>query len=370
MIVDLILPHKERFTDANAGAVAQLAYQLAVPFTADNKSTYRIFGSPVDTPKTKVAFCPITAKPAFFQSKNKAFARAYLAQLDPHNMPDLVEIHGRPEVADLIARSRPDLNVALYLHNDPRAYRGAKSSHERRQLLQKLSGIFCITYYVKSCFLDGVSATEDDIRKISVNLLGVDRPNLLRHQKENVILMVGRMVPEKGFLEACQAAVPILQDHPDWKLQLVGGKDFISQTLSPYERRIKDALAPIADQVDMRGHTPLDEVRSLQRSAAICMVPSPWQEPGGLTVLEALAAGAALITTKKGGIPEFAQGRAVIVSDPSIRKFQDALSDLIKHPEKRTYWQDQAWQDYPFSAEEMAHRAHKFRQTISKSSTT
>ena len=49
--------------------------------------------------------------------------------------------------------------------------------------------------------------------------------------------------------------------------------------------------------------------------AAIVVVPSRWPEPFGLVALEALASGAALICSPRGGLPEVA-GDAAIYADP------------------------------------------------------
>ncbi len=49
--------------------------------------------------------------------------------------------------------------------------------------------------------------------------------------------------------------------------------------------------------------------------AAIAVVPSRWPEPFGLTALEAMAHGAALICSRRGGLPEVA-GEGALYADP------------------------------------------------------
>jgi glycosyltransferase involved in cell wall biosynthesis len=61
-----------------------------------------------------------------------------------------------------------------------------------------------------------------------------------------------------------------------------------------------------------------------------------WDEPFGLTIVEALAAELPLVTTKSGGIPEICHGIAVIVDRNNIvNNLADAILDLNRHPEKR-----------------------------------
>lgn len=365
LLIDLLLPHKERFTEQNAGAVSTVVYELARHITKKDKQELTIFGSAVDDPKPDVTFVGLTPKHFFWQSRNFAMARAYLAMLDKTGRrPDIVEVHGRPQVALALAKARPDLNITLYLHNDPRDMKGAKAVEERMILARKLAGIICITDYVKGCFEEGLGPISDYDVKISVNHLGVSLQRRSTEKRKKRIFMAGRMVPEKGFLEACKGALPVLDAHRDWELWLAGGKNFHEGALTPYEKQLHALLAPLGERAKMLGHQPLEKVRHYQQTSEICLVPSLWQEPGGLTVLEALSAGAALITTNRGGIPEFATGRAIIVSPDSPLAFSDAIDLLIRSPSEREKWQKQANEAFPFTSLAMSQRAAQFRQAL------
>ncbi len=67
--------------------------------------------------------------------------------------------------------------------------------------------------------------------------------------------------------------------------------------------------------VRMLGYRDHPEVLAAMARAAIVVVPSRWPEPFGLVALEALASGAALICSPRGGLPEVA-GDAAIYADP------------------------------------------------------
>ena len=61
-----------------------------------------------------------------------------------------------------------------------------------------------------------------------------------------------------------------------------------------------------------------------------------WEEPFGLTIVEAMAAGLPLITTRSGGIPEICEGVATIVDrDNIVENLTSAILDLYEQPEKR-----------------------------------
>jgi glycosyltransferase involved in cell wall biosynthesis len=105
-------------------------------------------------------------------------------------------------------------------------------------------------------------------------------------------------------------------------------------------------------------------------------VPSLWAEPCGLTGLEALAAGSALLTTDSGGIPEYASGRATMIKlsgtemndKVSESAFQNALAqelqELISDNRQREALQQNAVDDFPFTAENMVVNANNVRQVF------
>jgi glycosyltransferase involved in cell wall biosynthesis len=61
-----------------------------------------------------------------------------------------------------------------------------------------------------------------------------------------------------------------------------------------------------------------------------------WEEPFGLTIVEAMAVGLPLITTRSGGIPEICEGVAIIVERTNIvNNLSSAILDLYTKPDKR-----------------------------------
>jgi glycosyltransferase involved in cell wall biosynthesis len=111
----------------------------------------------------------------------------------------------------------------------------------------------------------------------------------------------------------------------------------------------------------MLGYIPIKEMRDLQMRAAIAACPSLWNEPISKVVLESLAAGCALLTTRRGGIPEVAEGRALIVDHPNVSTFSKALTTLVGDDAIRQKLQDKAWDDFPFTASQMAEDADSLR---------
>ena len=71
----------------------------------------------------------------------------------------------------------------------------------------------------------------------------------------------------------------------------------------------------------------------------IAVVPSIWNEPAGLVVVEAMASGLPLIVTNSGGIPEYTNEESSIIIDNDnniIGNIKAALEILIKDEKLRT----------------------------------
>ena len=70
----------------------------------------------------------------------------------------------------------------------------------------------------------------------------------------------------------------------------------------------------------------------------ICCLPSIWNDPAPLAVIEALASGKPLITTKSGGIPEYADDQAAVILEKDenlVSNLSSAIKNLAADPKKR-----------------------------------
>jgi glycosyltransferase involved in cell wall biosynthesis len=137
-------------------------------------------------------------------------------------------------------------------------------------------------------------------------------------RRERLILFAGRIVADKApdaFVSACAAALPHL---PGWGAEMIGADRFSFDSKDTGFVQMVRAAAEGAN-VRMLGYRDHPEVLAAMARAAIVVVPSRWPEPFGLVALEALASGAALICSSRGGLPEVAGEAAVYVNpdDPT-----------------------------------------------------
>lgn len=167
------------------------------------------------------------------------------------------------------------------------------------------------------------------------------RPNIYRQDLgffENDFVMVysGRLNPEKGVSELADA-LRQLNAIPRIKLMILGSSFFQNgSNEDEYICQLKNKVESIKDKIVFTGFIPYDQVPDYLQIADIAVLPSMWEEPFGLTIVEAMAAGLPLVTTRSGGIPEICEGVATIVNrDNIVKNLTSAILDLYHHPDKR-----------------------------------
>ena len=115
--------------------------------------------------------------------------------------------------------------------------------------------------------------------------------------RDRLVLLVGRLVYEKGFQLALEALVPIIED-----LERVR---FIVAGSGTYEEQLKRQARELGlmEHGTFLGWIGDDVLHSLYRIADLTVVPSLY-EPFGLVALEAMASGCPCIVADTGGLRE------------------------------------------------------------------
>ena len=148
-----------------------------------------------------------------------------------------------------------------------------------------------------------------------------------------VIVYSGRLTPEKGILELIEA-IGKTACRKHIKLLVIGASFYGNDThRSPFAERLEKACEEIREQVIFTGFVDYQQIPSYLKMGNLAVVPSLWEEPFGLTVVEAMAAGLPLITTKSGGIPEICEGVATLVDREQLaEQLAIAIDRLYNNP--------------------------------------
>jgi UDP-glucose:(glucosyl)LPS alpha-1,2-glucosyltransferase len=324
--VAVVLPPRESFSPQATGAIGLLVRRLAL---AHAECPSVVFGMDGHVPFAGVPFRPV--RRAWRLGGVAARYAAGVANLLAERPPVLAEVHNRPDVALHLARRFPTLPVLLVIHNDPQGMRRARTPAERAALLDRL-GVATVSGWLRARFFDGVSSS----RPVAVlpNCIDITEIPPAPPERAPKILFVGRVVADKGadsFVRACARALP---DLPGWRAEMLGADRFGPD--SPDTKFLR-ALRPeaAAGGVALAGWRPHAEILAAMAGAAIVVVPSRWPEPFGLTALEAMACGAALLCSTSGGLKEVTGDAAVPIDPEDFDALAAAIVALARDPARR-----------------------------------
>jgi glycosyltransferase involved in cell wall biosynthesis len=123
--------------------------------------------------------------------------------------------------------------------------------------------------------------------------------------EEKIVLQLGRMVPRKGVDNVIRASARLLHDYRlPVRLLIVGGETDESAASDMTEIGRLAALARelgMSDRVTFAGRRGRGELKYFYNAADV-FVSTPWYEPFGITILEAMACGVPVIGANVGGI--------------------------------------------------------------------
>lgn len=259
---------------------------------------------------------------------------------------DCIILENRPSYAIKIKKIT-SAKLVYHLHNE----KLTKQTSQYQLIYDAASLIINVSDYITKCVK---SINPDDKKCITVHngidLTSFSAPTKLSReelglQKDDFIIVYsGRINPEKGIKELTQA-VAQLTKYPKIKLLVIGSSFFGNAILDdPFTKELKDSTNLIKERLFFTGYVPYRDIPAYLKLADIAVVPSMWEEAFGLTVLEAMAAGLPLITTKSGGIPEICQGIAYIVErDTIVSNLIQAIVSLYQDPVTRTNMSTQSF---------------------------
>lgn len=175
-----------------------------------------------------------------------------------------------------------------------------------RDMARRADGVIVCSYYMRGHVAD---IFDIDERRVTVIPNGVDPSELrpsgdlqaLRREfaqpSEKLVLLVGRLVYEKGFQLALDALPEVIDKVGDVRFLVAGSGTHEAELKAQAER------LGLTQHGTFLGWIGDDVLHSLYRIADLCVVPSIY-EPFGLVALEAMASGCPCIVADTGGLRE------------------------------------------------------------------
>lgn len=239
----------------------------------------------------------------------------------------VVENH-LPAAAVIAAAS--GLPAILHSHAYERAPGGRLKRILRETELGRVSGLAFVSQDCAKRFMSNFPAPRGPVCAVPNGLYMAAWSGA--EPKEKMILSVGRALDDKGHLEAMAAILRCLATRPDWRARFIlSAADQEPLTV----RALREAAARAEGRVTIDTNLPYAEVKSAWEKAAVAMVLTKTPEPFGRTALEALASGAALLTSGLGGLAEVCGEHAEIVNPTDPEGLALRLAALLDSPDRR-----------------------------------
>lgn len=216
-------------------------------------------------------------------------------------------------------------------------------------IIKNTKKMICVSNFIKSSLEKKLEIDKDkcvvlrngiDTKKFSITIDEIEKQKIKKkyniNDDDKILLFTGRLVKEKGIKELLEALSKV--QIKNLKLLVVGSSLNNINVKTKYEIEIEELVKKINKNVIFTGFVEYKEIYKLYAIADIAVLPSIWDDPAPLTIIESMAAGLPIITTNSGGIPEYAKnGCAVILKrdENMIYNLKNAIIDLLNHKEKR-----------------------------------
>ena len=275
----------------------------------------------------------------------KYIGNDYIANLIKENKKkllnyDYVIVENKPEFG-LILRKYVKGKLIFHSHND---FLNENTKHAKN-ILKVYDQIYALSKYI----CNRICKIDEKIAKGKVKLLynGIDTEKFRNANENNVknikkklkissndivVLYTGRLVREKGIKELIQAFNII--NNNKFKLVIIGSIKSGINKGSKFINELKN-ISKKNKNIIFTGYIDYKEIPDYYAIADIGIIPSTWEEPFALTVIEHLSSGHPVIISNSGAMPELINDKvAQIVEKDS--NFINNLSNKIINVKKNT----------------------------------
>ncbi len=281
------------------------------------------------------------------------FALRVAAGLRRRNV-GVVHLHSVAGLLPLLRRILPEAVIGLHVHDHSLA---DFSPAWGRRCLRTADFALTCSHFVGERIRRHLG---DDVPPLHTLHNGVDRRFFTCPAdpgRGHRIVFVGRLAPEKGVHLLIEAFARIADRFPDATLDLIGPAEFsppefvdpwhrdpLLRPLVPrlarpasYGEELRRRAASLGDRVRFTGAVDNARLPSLLTGAAVLVMPSLWEEPFGIPVIEAMAAGLPVVASDAGAFPEtVAHDRTgLLVPRGDSEALAAALDRLLADPELR-----------------------------------
>ena len=231
-----------------------------------------------------------------------------------NNSYDKVIIEGDSSIIIPIAKKVDKEKIYFHIHHNP-----LSTNHNQfKKEISSINSVITVSEFIseamKECMIPKSVQTVilkncTDIQKFNKSRYINERIKLRKQYEVNdediVIMFSGRPVPQKGIKELLLAFKSLCSKYNNIKLLIVGNSGFGKEITTEFDKTLKDIAETIKEKVIFTGFIHNSKMPQIHAMSDIAVIPSIYDDPAPLVVMECMASGLPIITTDSGGIPEY-----------------------------------------------------------------
>jgi spore coat protein SA len=326
-----LLDEAEPFSEVNGGAISR--WVANVLKNGDETVICQSFDDSWGYPADRIFRLPHWNRcdrihPALYRApwvmQRPVYLRVLRPIVDRLKAGDILYIHNRPEIADVLAEVAQQRGFRLVLH----MHNSLLHPFTRKHIpaLRDTPIVFC-SGFLRS---EAVSAYPSLQRThVVYNGADSDKFRLGPRTPKPVpqIIFAGRLVPYKGAHVLIDAMRILEQKGVSATCTIVGGSAFGKGKPTRYIRELHRTRP---SNTELIGYRTGNEFADLLRNGDVFCCPSIWNDPFPMASLEAMSSGLPVVASRTGGIPEqLAHGGGVLVPPGDKEALATALEKLV-----------------------------------------
>lgn len=236
---------------------------------------------------------------------------------------DCIVLENNIPLALILKGNRFHARVCYHLHNVPRI--NAKC----RDVFKRVDDYICVSGFVADEVAkktNPIGPVPNEKMRILYNCVDTNEFRPIERDSQTlriyrnrysikdddfVIVFIGRLTAEKGVDLLLKAAKYVHSERIH--ILIVGSFHYNDAEKTSYQEYLQELSKDIRGKVTFTGYVRNDELQYIYNLADLAVLPSMWDEPAGLTNIEAMSCGIPVITTNSGGIKEYVGDSAIVV---------------------------------------------------------
>ncbi|TPR14818.1 glycosyltransferase family 4 protein [Apilactobacillus timberlakei] len=342
-LIDIFVEENEKFKDCQLDIISIYDDEAAKMTGGINDTKFTYIHTPMIVKKmNKLSY--FVANRIFKKKNAMAYASLFTRMFYIYQAAKYIKLN-RNEYEYVIVENHPSAFMALKKYNNYNYFENKILYHVHNEFhndygckkIIEQSKIICVSQFIANSILNRFNVNPNQVKVLRncVRKMSIDQEfNMIEKygipNNHVIFTFFGRIIPEKGILQLIQAFNKLEEDKIT--LLIVGSSAFEENISSDYEKKVRAECLKSKHQIISTGYVDYEKIANYYTQSDVIVVPSIWNDPAPLTVIESIIYDRPLIATISGGIPEYASNNSAILverNDKVVDNLNAALHQIL-----------------------------------------